>query len=88
MLLSGLTFTLYEFYAPTITMAEALSVTCIRHVCPSICTSNPMTSVYKLNSYGQNFMKLGHIVYYHNVFFMFDNGLYHTMLSRVMALCL
>ena len=33
-------------------------------------------------------MKLGHIVKYHDVFFMFDNGPYRTMLSAVMALCL
>ena len=36
----------------------------------------------------QNFMKLGHIVKYHDVFFKFDNGPYQTRLSRVMALCL
>ena len=33
-------------------------------------------------------MKLGHIVKYHNVFFKFDYGLYGTMLSVAMALCL
>ena len=42
----------------------------------------------KSNTYDQNFMKLGHIVKYHNVFFKFDNGPYRTMLSVVMALCL
>ena len=36
----------------------------------------------------QNFMKLGHIVKYHNVFFKFDNGPNHTGLSVVIALCL
>ena len=40
------------------------------------------------NIFYQNFMKLGHIVKYHDVFFKFDNGPYHTMLSVVMALCL
>ena len=34
----------------------------------------------KVNSFDQNFMKLGHIVKYHAVFFKFDNGLYRTML--------
>ena len=34
------------------------------------------------------FMKLGHIVKYHNVVFKFDNGLYRTRLSVVMTLCL
>ena len=34
----------------------------------------------------QNFMKLGHIVYYHDVFFKFDNGPYPTLLSIVIAL--
>ena len=29
----------------------------------------------KSNSFDQNFMKLGHIVKYHNVFFKFDNVL-------------
>ena len=42
----------------------------------------------KLNIFYQNFMKLGHIVKYHDVFFKFDKGPYHTMLSVVMALCL
>ena len=40
------------------------------------------------NIFYQNFMKLGHIVKYHDVFFNFDNGPYRTRLSRVMALCL
>ena len=42
----------------------------------------------KLNSFHQNFMKLNHIVMYCNVFYKFNNGPYHTMLSGVMALCL
>ena len=32
------------------------------------------------NIFDQNFMKLGHIVYYHDVFFKLDNSLYGTML--------
>ena len=40
------------------------------------------------NIFYQNFMTLGHIVEYHNVFFKFNNGPYHTRLSVVMALCL
>ena len=36
----------------------------------------------------QNFMNLGHIVKYCDVFFKFDNGPYRTMLTVVMALCL
>ena len=39
------------------------------------------------NIFYQNFMKLGHIVKYHYVFFKFDNGPYHTSLSVIMALC-
>ena len=31
----------------------------------------------KLNSFDQIFMKLGHIVKYYDVFYMFDNGLSH-----------
>ena len=42
----------------------------------------------KSNTFDQNFMKLGHIVQYFDVFFKFDNGPYRTMLSEVMALCL
>ena len=34
----------------------------------------------KLNTFDQNFMELGHIVKYHNVFFKFNNGPYRTML--------
>ena len=41
----------------------------------------------KSNTFDQNFMKLGHIVKYHDVFFKFDNGPYRTILSVVMALC-
>ena len=49
------------------------------YVCPAMSS--------KSNTFDQNFMKLGHIVKYHDVFFKFDNGPYHTMLSVVMALC-
>ena len=44
--------------------------------------------LYKSNTSDQNFMKLGHSVKYHNIFFKFDNGPYPTMLSAVIALCL
>ena len=33
----------------------------------------------KSNTFDQNFMKLGHIVLYHDVFFKLDNGPYRTM---------
>ena len=36
-----------------------------------------------LNSFDQNFMKLGHIIKYHNVF-KFDNGPYLTMPSELL----
>ena len=42
----------------------------------------------KSNSFNQNFIKLGHIVMYHDVFIKLDNGLYRTMPSGVLALCL
>ena len=38
------------------------------------------------NIFNSNFMKLGHIVKYYNVFFKIDNYLYSTMLAVVMAL--
>ena len=41
----------------------------------------------KLNTFDQNFMKLDHIVKYHDVFFKFNNGPYRTRLSAVNALC-
>ena len=44
--------------------------------------------LFKSNIFDQNFMKLGHIVKYYDVFFKFDNGPYRTMLSAVMGLCL
>ena len=40
--------------------------------------------ISKSNSYDQNFMKLGHMVKYHNVFFKFDNGSYRSMLSELL----
>ena len=33
------------------------------------------------SSFDQNLMKLGHIVKYNDVFFKFDNGPYHTILT-------
>ena len=41
--------------------------------------------VYKSSNFDQNFLKLGHIVQSHNVFFVYDNGLYRIMPSRVIA---
>ena len=41
----------------------------------------------KSNTLDQNFMKLGHIVWYYDVFFKLDTGLYPTMLSVVIAIC-
>ena len=40
------------------------------------------------NIFYQIFMKIGHIVKHHIVFFKFNDGPYRTRLSRVMALCL
>ena len=40
------------------------------------------TSLSKSNSFDQNFMKLGHIVKYYNVFSKFHNGPYCTILFR------
>ena len=67
-------------------MAGALWVT---PVCPSvrmyICPDRHL--VTSSNIFYQNFMKLGHIVLYHNVF-KFDNGPYRTRLLVVMGICL
>ena len=73
----------FHFYAP-MTMAGALSVIPVRPYV-SLFKRRPLS---KSNTFDQNFMKLGHIVLYHDVFFKFDNGPYRTMLSVVMALCL
>ena len=78
-----------HFYAPTMIMAGALSVTPVR---PSVRTLRMYVRPYQRplsnsNIFYQNFMKLGHIVKYHNVFFKFNNGPYRTRLSVVMALC-
>ena len=74
------------------TMTGALSVTPVR---PSVSTYVRLSvrqiqqrPLSKSNSFDQNFMKLGHIVKYHDLFFKFGNGPYRTMLSGVMALCL
>ena len=76
--------------APAMIMAGALSVTPVRpsvrtlrtYVCPDDVRS--LTGIF----FYQNFMKLGHIVKYHDVFIKFDNGPYRARFSRVMALCL
>ena len=46
---------------------------------------NSRRSLSNSNIFYQIFMKLGHIVKYHDVFFKLDNGPYRTRLSRVMA---
>ena len=73
------------FYAPAMTMAGVLSVTPVRQYVLTPVQRRPFS---KSNTFDKNFMEVGHIVYYHDVFFKFDNGLYRTMLSHFMALCL
>ena len=79
-----LTHKLFLFYAPAMTMAGALSVTPVR----MYVRLSKQRQLSNSNTFDQNFMKLGHIVKYHDIFFKFDNGPYRTMLSAVMALCL
>ena len=50
-------------------------------------TSVQRRPLFKSNTFDHNFIKLGHIVKYHDVF-KFDNGPYRIWLSVVMALCL
>ena len=77
-------------------MAGALSVTPVRPSVRTLRTTYVRNNVRlsgrrplsNSNMFYQNFMKLGHIVLYYDVFFKFDNGSYRTRLSRVMALCL
>ena len=70
------------------TMTGALSVTPVRpYVRTYVHTSVQRRPLSKSNTFDQNFIKLGHIVKYHDVF-KFDNGAYRTWLSVVMALCL
>ena len=70
------------------TMAEALSVAPVRLYVRTYVRLSQRRPLSKSNTFDQNFMKLGHIVKYHDVFFKFDNCLYRAMLSVVMALCL
>ena len=61
-------------------------ITC--YPCPSVRMNVRLSKRRPLsdsNTFYQNFMKLGHIVKYHDVFIKFDNGPYRTMLSVVMA---
>ena len=67
------------------TMAWAFSVT---PDCPTLGMSVQRCPLSKSNTFDQNFMKLGHIIKYHDVFFKFDKGPYRTRLSVVMTLCL
>ena len=70
-------------------MAGALSVTPVRPFVRTLpmYVHSDRRPLSNSNIFYQNFMKLGHIVKYHNVFFKFDNGPYRTRLSVVMALC-
>ena len=70
------------------TMAGALSVTPVRPYVRPYVRLSKRRPLSNSNTFDQNFMKLGHIVKYHNVVFKFDNDPYCTMLSVVMALCL
>ena len=56
---------------------------CLQELWPFVYEKSPFQTMLhsKSNSFDQILMKLGHIVYYHNVFFKFDNGLIHIMLS-------
>ena len=78
-------------YAPAMIMAGALSVRpsvlYVRTYFTYVGTSR-WRRLSKSYTFDQNFMKFGRIVKYHNVFVKFDNGLYRTRLSVVMALCL
>ena len=70
-------------------IAGVLSTTCTPvhssiHV--YVCTSHQRRLLSKLNSFDQNFMTLGHIVKYHNVFIKFDNDLNRIMPSGVIVL--
>ena len=65
------------FYAPAMTMARALSVTPVRPYVLYLCTYVGLSQRRPLsewNTFDKNFMKLGHIVEYYDVFFKFDNG--------------
>ena len=77
-----------NFYAPAMTMAGALSVTPVRPSVRTYLRLSQRRPLSKSNTFDLNFMKLGHIVKYHDVLFKFDNGSYCAMLSAVMALCL
>ena len=77
-------------------MAGALSITPVRPYVRTYLRTYLLTYVRlseqptlsNSNTFDQNFMKLGHIVKYHGVFFMFDNGPFRTMLLVVMAISL
>ena len=80
-----------DFYAPAMTMASALSVTPVSPYVHTLRTYVPLSQrppLSKSNTFDQNFMKLDHIVEYHDVSFKIDKCPYPTMLSEVMALCL
>ena len=68
-------------------MAGALSVTPVRTYVRNYVRLSRRRPLSNSNIFYQNFMKLGHIVKYHDVIFKFDNGPYRTRLSREMTLC-
>ena len=78
----------FPFLCPAVIMAGALSDTPVRTYVRNYVRLSRRRPLSNSNIIYQKFMKLSHIVSYHNVFFKFDNGLYRTRLSRVMALCL
>ena len=67
-----------------ITMLSAVMAICLW----KFTILNHVRPLFKSNIFYLNFMKLGHIVKYYDVFFKFDNSPYRTMLSVIMALCL
>ena len=83
-------WTLVSLFSSMMSSSSSIMV----HTAPSLQESWPFvyeksqfeTKPALSNTLDQNSMKVGHIVKYYDVFFKFDNGLYRTMSSGVIAL--
>ena len=82
---------LFTLFSPMMSSSSLIMVYMapyLRSYCPKFVKNHRLKRrlLSNMNSFDQNFMKLGHIIKYHNVF-EFQNGPYRIMPSGVIALC-
>ena len=89
-LLIRILWNLVELFSTMMSSSSSIMVhiaPCFQLLWPFVYENSPFETM-KSNMFNKIFMKLGHMVKYHDVFFKFHDSPYRTMLSVVVALCL